>query len=226
MENKSVFEKLSSVNVNDKVEKKNNLAYLSWSFAWSEFQKICPEATYKIKKFNGLPYVYDEKTGYMVFTSVKVEGTEREMWLPVMDGANKAMMATSYKYSTKYGDKVCEAATMFDINKTIMRCLTKNLAMFGLGLYIYSGEDLPDTEEIAPVVKETPAVSSFKRGLEKSAETLDKEKIVGLIKSLDPSVKTADQYSKYVKEKTGDELKAENYKTIIDKLEILVAESI
>ena len=63
-----------------------------------------------------------------------------------MDWANKAMKATDYKYKTKYGDKTREAATMFDINKAIMRCLVKNLAMFGLGLYIYSGEDLPEAQ--------------------------------------------------------------------------------
>ena len=70
------------------------------------------------------------------------------MWLPVMDGANKAMKRTPYKYQTKYnGEKTVEAATMMDINKTIMRCLVKNLAMFGLGLYIYAGEDLPETDK-------------------------------------------------------------------------------
>ena len=69
------------------------------------------------------------------------------MQLPVMDGANKAMKNVSYKYTTKYnGEKTVEAATMFDINTAIMRCLVKNLALFGLGLYIYSGEDLPESD--------------------------------------------------------------------------------
>lgn len=89
---------------------------------------------------------------------------------------------------------------------------------------MFAIDDNKDADTQAP--KETTAVSSFKRGLEKSAETLDKEKIVELIKFFDPTVKTADQYATYIKEKTGDELKAENYKTIIDKLEIIVAESI
>ena len=51
-----------------------------------------------------------------------------------------------YKYKTKYAEKECKAASMFDINTAIMRCLTKNLAMFGLGLYIYAGEDIPSVE--------------------------------------------------------------------------------
>ena len=85
------FEELSKINVNDKVEKKNGLTYLSWMYAWSEVKKVFPEANYNIIKFDGLPYVFDEKTGYMVFTDMTIEGLTHEMWLPVMDGANKAM---------------------------------------------------------------------------------------------------------------------------------------
>lgn len=142
------FKKLLHLDCGDKIEKKNNLSYLSWSFAWSEVLKNCKDAAYEIKKFdNNLPYVFDENTGYMVFTSVTIEGITHEMWLPVMDGANKAMKDKEYTYSTRYGDKKVAPATMFDINKTIMRCLVKNLAMFGLGLYIYAGEDLPEEDE-------------------------------------------------------------------------------
>ena len=69
------------------------------------------------------------------------------MWLPVMDSSNKAMKSEGYTYDTKYKKDISvEPATMFDVNKTIMRCLVKNLAMFGLRLYIYSGEDLPEVE--------------------------------------------------------------------------------
>ncbi len=144
----SVFKNLNSVNVNEFTEKKQKLTYLSWSHAWKEVKKLYPLATYEIKKFeNNLPYVFDENTGYMIFTTVTIEDLTHEMWLFVMDGANKAMKNKSYKYTTKYGEKSVEACSMFDINKTIMRCLTKNLAMFGLGLYIYAGEDLPEYVE-------------------------------------------------------------------------------
>jgi hypothetical protein len=144
----STFEKLSAINVNAKVEKKSGLTYLSWSYAWSEIKRNCPDASYQIKgdPITQKPYFYDENLGYMVMTEVTVEGKSLEMWLPVMDGANKAMKATPYSYTTRYGEKSVEAATMFDINKTLMRCLVKNLAMFGMGIYIYAGEDLPDTE--------------------------------------------------------------------------------
>jgi hypothetical protein len=66
------------------------------------------------------------------------------------------MKDTEYSYATRYGDKTVEAATMFDINKAIMRCLVKNLAMFGLGIYIYAGEDLPEGETAAPVIASKP----------------------------------------------------------------------
>lgn len=152
-----VFDELMKVNVNGHTEKKKTggteLTYLSWPFAWAEVKKRFPDAHYEIEKFNGLPYVYDEKTGYMVYTTVTIGGISHEMWLPVMDGANKAQKSVPYEYSVKgYGGrpdsvKTVAPATMFDINKTIMRCLVKNLAMFGLGLYIYAGEDLPIGED-------------------------------------------------------------------------------
>lgn len=143
---KEEFINLYTINVNDKVEKKNWLKYLSWSFAWAEFKKMFPNATYEIKLFDNKPYIYDENLWYMVFTSVTVWDLTHEMWLPVMDNANKAMKDKEYTYKTKFGDKTVEKATMFDVNKTIMRCLTKNLAMFGLWLYIYNWEDLPSEE--------------------------------------------------------------------------------
>ena len=148
----NVFEVLNSANVNGHTEKVENdygkaLTYLSWTWAWAEVKKRYPEANYEIEKFDGLPYVYDELTGYMVYTKVTIEGITHEMWLPVMDSKNKAMKAIPYTYQTKKGEKTVEAATMFDVNKAIMRCLTKNLAMFGLGLYIYAGEDLPEVEK-------------------------------------------------------------------------------
>ena len=148
-ENKSVFETLFEINVNDHIEKKKDLTYLSWPYAWAEVKKKYPSATYKIHLFGEkqLPYVFDENVGYMVFTSVTINDLTHTMWLPVMDSANKTMKSTSYTYNTKFKkDILVEAATMFDVNKTIMRCLVKNLAMFGLGLYIYSGEDLPEIE--------------------------------------------------------------------------------
>lgn len=164
----TVFDELNAINVNEKTEKKKSggteLTYLSWTWAWAEVKKRFPEAHYEIVMHDGLPYVYDENTGYMVFTNVTIDGITHTMWLPVMDGANKAMKNKPYTYSTKYnGEKTVDAATMFDVNKTIMRCLVKNLAMFGLGLYIYAGEDLPEVE----VEEQKTAQEVAKKKLEK-----------------------------------------------------------
>lgn len=197
------FTHLSSVNVNDKAEKKNNLTYLSWAWAWAEFKKICPYATYTVLKFdNNLPYVYDEKTGYMVFTTVTIDDLTHEMWLPVMDGANKPMKKDEYIYKDRYGkEKTCNACDMFDINKTIMRCLTKNLAMFGLGLYIYAGEDLPEDEK-PTTVSEPPS-------------GLDIQVLIGLCTSAKMDVA---RITATYKVKTLNELTRENYADAIVKL--------
>lgn len=147
------FQKLYSLNLNDKCDNRNGFTYLSWGFAWAEFKKVYPDATYNIIKDpqTHLPYFYDESLGIMVYTEVTAEGQSYEMWLPVMNSANKAMRLQPYTYQVwnnqqrQYEEKKVEAASMFDINKTIMRCLVKNLAMFGLGLYVYIGEDLPES---------------------------------------------------------------------------------
>ena len=218
MENLTHFNKLFQINCNDKIEKKSNgsveLTYLSWTYAWGEVKKIFPDANYEILKFgdNKLPYVYDEKTGYMVFTRVEIEGISHEMWLPVMDSANKAMKDKPYKYpAKKYNyktkeyeiiEKEVQTATMFDINKTIMRCLTKNLAMFGLGLYIYAGEDLPENiDEEKPttqVTEEKPKATKTTKAATKEIaiqdsqkeiikEKFTKEEILNYLKSVNKS---------------------------------------
>jgi len=166
---KSVFENLFEVNVNDHVEKKKDLSYLSWPYAWAEIKKRYPKANYKIHQFGEkqLPYVFDEDIGFMVFTSVMIEDVTHSMWLPVMDSSNKAMKSEGYTYDTKYKKDISvEPATMFDVNKTIMRCLVKNLAMFGLGLYIYSGEDLPEVEVEKISAKDAMILKNVVMGLD------------------------------------------------------------
>ena len=166
----NIFEKLRDVNVTGHVEQKNGLNYLSWAWAWDEVMKVYPEATYEIERFDNKPYLYDEKTGYMVFTKMNIKGIEREMWLPVMDSNNKAMLDHKYNYKVKdyktnnYKEKEVETATMFDINKAIMRCLVKNLAMYGLGLALYSGEDLPEEELTEEQIKEKANKYVFAKG--------------------------------------------------------------
>lgn len=154
MEN-NIFKTLSKINVNGMTEKKQTggttLTYLSWAAAWQVAKENFPDIEYEIERNpeTNLPYWYDPMTGYMVFTKVTLGGQTHEMWLPVMDGTNHAMKAEPYEVQTKYKKFTVQAATMTDINKTIMRCLVKNLSMFGLGLYIYRGEDLPEGESQA-----------------------------------------------------------------------------
>ena len=162
----AVFEELNALNINGHTEQKKvegkELTYLSWPWAWAEVKKRYPDAHYTIwRNAEGLPYTEDPQTGYMVYTSVTIDGITHEMWLPVMNGANRAMKREPYEYTTRFGVKGVEAATMMDINKTIMRCLVKNLAMFGLGLYLYAGEDIPEAEQEQK--KEEPAGPEFTR---------------------------------------------------------------
>ena len=103
---------------------------------------------------------------------MRIEGIEREMWLPVMDSNNKAMLDHKYTYDTKFRKNIpVEPATMFDINKTIMRCLVKNLAMYGLGLALYSGEDLPEEELTEEQLKEKANKYVFSKG-KKEGQTI------------------------------------------------------
>lgn len=167
-EKQSIFSTLNAIDVNGHTEKKKTgsaeLTYLSWPWAWAEIKKRYPEASYTIyRDEHNKPYIEDPDMGLMCYTTVTIEGQTHEMWLPVMDGANKAMKRTSYTYQVwdkinrKFVDKTVAAATMFDINKTIMRCLVKNIAMFGLGLYIYAGEDLPETPTDQQPAQQQPA---------------------------------------------------------------------
>lgn len=138
MSNKSVFQTLFEVNVNDHVERKNNLAYLSWAYAWAEVKKLYPCANYRIyENENGWNYFTDGHTCW-VKTGVTIEDIEHIEYLPVMDYKNKSILS--------------EQVTSFDVNKAIQRSLTKALARHGLGLYIYAGEDLPEieTERVTP----------------------------------------------------------------------------
>lgn len=135
------FVELNNINVNGKTEKKNGLTYLSWAWAWGEVKKLHPDATYTIyENADGLFYHTDGKTCW-VKTGVTVNDVEHIEYLPVMDFKNRSIPV--------------EQVTSFDVNKAIQRSLTKAVARHGLGLYIYAGEDLPESE--APEEKPVPA---------------------------------------------------------------------
>lgn len=150
-----VTKEMIHLDVSEYTEEKNRLTYLSWAHAVKEALKIDPTFDYDIiKNEDGLPIFGSGKMGYMVYTKVTFKDKTRECWLAVMDGANKSIKDESYTYDTRNKKGiVVPALDVTHINKTVMRCLTKNLAMFGLGLYIYAGEDLPEIveEPIVPI---------------------------------------------------------------------------
>lgn len=147
-EKKSVFSVLNAVNVNEHTEKKNGLTYLSWAWAWQEVKKRFPDAQYTIyERPDGVNYWTDWRTCW-VKTGITIGGLEHIEELPVMDYRNAAIPL----------DKV----TSTDVNKAIQRSLTKACARHGLGLYIYAGEDLPESEQPPapePVKADSPAVA-------------------------------------------------------------------
>jgi len=194
---KKIFNKLFSLDVNEHIEKKNGLSYLSWAWAWAEVKKLYPTANYTIE-----PYTFDEKLGYMVFTNVTIAGQNYRMWLPVMDSNNYSMKNEPYEVVTKYGKKQVAAASMFDINKAYMRCLVKNLAMFGLGLYVYAGEDIPEKSFDTP--DEEPAL--LEEALNKINGCTTVEAVAGIWKNNIPLQKNISFKAAIAKK--GNELKA------------------
>lgn len=138
MDNKpcNYFEVLNSINCNEHVEKKGGFSYLSWTYAVAELRKRHPEATWEVSKYNGLPFL-ETPLGYFVEVTVTVNGIPMTQIHPVLDNRNQ----------------VIKQPNAFQINTSIQRAIVKAIALHGLGLYIYAGEDLPT--DIAPVP--TPA---------------------------------------------------------------------
>ena len=159
-------ENLLKLNINKHTEKKNGLTYLSWAWAWAEALKADPAATYKIEMFDGKPFVDINGTA-MVMVTVTMFGKPMTCQLPVMDYRNKAIPNPD----------------AFAVNTAIMRCMTKGLALHGLGLYIFSGEDIPEEGGVrrkgdAPIItpKGNPQVNEedeeFLREMAASCEEL------------------------------------------------------
>jgi hypothetical protein len=121
---------LLALNVNEHTEKKANLTYLSWAWAWAEALKADAKATFKVEMFGDKCYMDINGTA-MVWVTVTMFDKEMTCQLPVMDHRNKAIVNPD----------------AFQVNTAIMRCMTKALSLHGLGLYIYSGDDLPSFVE-------------------------------------------------------------------------------
>ena len=129
---------LLKLNVNDHTEKKGQLTYLSWAWAWAKALEADPGATWDVQMFNDKCFMEVNGTA-MVFVTTQLFGKQMTCQLPVMDHRNKAIINPD----------------AFQVNTAIMRCMTKSLSLHGLGLYIYAGEDLPQGEEPESNVNES-----------------------------------------------------------------------
>ena len=140
-ETKSTFKTLAAVNVKDRVEKKGRFDYLSWAYAWAMIKDQYPDANRKVyeSESNELNYFSDGRTGY-VKVGVTINDVEHIDYLPIMGHNNQSLTL----------DKI----TSFAVNKTIQRSTVKAIAMHGLGLSLWAGEDLVDISEAAPAVKQ------------------------------------------------------------------------
>ena len=123
----SVFQTLKDVDISKLAEQKGKFDYLSWAHAVREMLKVFPEATWEVHEYDGMPYM-ETTTGYYVKVSVTIEEITRTQIHPVLDNKNQAI----------------EKPSTFQINKSIQRCLAKAIALHGLGLVLFAGEDLPD----------------------------------------------------------------------------------
>jgi hypothetical protein len=133
MMDNNYFSRLNQVNVSDHVERKGEFAYLSWPYAVAQLRLADPTAIWEVRRFEGLPFLKTD-TGYFVEVAVAVQGLTLSQIHPVLDGKNRPIFEP----------------TAFDINTGIQRCLVKAIALHGLGLYIYAGEDLPEGESAKP----------------------------------------------------------------------------
>ena len=132
----NTFEKLNKVDVSKFTEKKGQFNYLSWAHAVRELLKACPEATWEVHLFENAdgtkqPYMKNG-TGSYVQVSVNVDNVVRSQIHPVLDHRNQPI----------------DNANAFQINTSIQRCLAKAIALHGLGLYIFAGEDLPEADPL------------------------------------------------------------------------------
>lgn len=139
------FARLNSINVSAHVERKGQFSYLSWPYAVAELRKADRTAFWDVKRFDGLPYLATE-TGFYVEVAVTVQGVTLSQVHPVLDARNKPMFEP----------------TAFDINSSIQRCLVKAIALHGLGLYIYAGEDLPTEQSQEPREEQKPKTATAK----------------------------------------------------------------
>jgi hypothetical protein len=146
---------LLKLNVNEHTEKKNGLTYLSWAWAWAKALIADPAATFEVKMFGDNPYMVIGDTA-MVWVTMTMFGKPMTCMLPVMDNKNAPISVKGRQYKDKYNKDQVSIIDSFNVNTAIMRCLVKAIALHGLGLYIYAGEDLPEEPRLEPEPEPKP----------------------------------------------------------------------
>lgn len=201
---KLIWDTLSKINVNNHVEKKNGFSYLSWAWAWGVLMDNFPNSKFSFDKFGdgGSEVFYYPDGSAEVRCALAVEGVTRVMWLPVMDHRNKPIIKPDARA----------------INDTKMRCLVKAMALFGLGHYIYAGEDLPDAAKSQPEPAPAQAAPA-----EVTADPVE-ELRTGMVqsKSLAELKAAFTKASKYAKNRNDDALLA-SLTSLKDELKVKLA---
>lgn len=178
------FSKLAQIDCTEHVEKKGRFSYLSWAWAVKKLREVDPTATWEVKRFDGVPYLKTD-CGYFVEVEVTVQGIPLSQIHPILNNQNKPIAEPN----------------SFDINTSIQRCLVKAIALHGLGLYIYAGEDLPEIQEPTITAQQ---VGAIKLNIKKLAtlRKVDEDAIKGHLNIKDVAELTLKQAEDALKKST------------------------
>ncbi|MDA2722245.1 DUF1071 domain-containing protein [Bacillus cereus] len=184
MTTENYFSKLAQIDCTEHVEKKGRFSYLSWAWAVKKLREVDPTATWEVKRFDGVPYLKTD-CGYFVEVEVTVQGLPLSQIHPILNNQNKPIAEPN----------------SFDINTSIQRCLVKAIALHGLGLYIYAGEDLPEIQE--PMIT-AQQVGAIKLNIKKLAtiRKVDEDAIKGHLGIKDVAELTLKQAEEVLKKST------------------------
>ena len=183
----AVWKNLSAINVSEHIEKKGNLSYLSWTWAYSQLLDVYPNSFYEFSENTVYPdgSVEVHCTVTVVCSTDKEKSVSRSMWLPVMDNRNNAVINPNAR----------------QVSDTKMRCLVKCIAMHGLGIYIYAGEDLPQAE-----------AAELKK-------PLTEDQVDNLVDLMEASETEYDSFTRHFKVNSLSEMTAGQYQNAVSILE-------
>ncbi|MED0876587.1 DUF1071 domain-containing protein [Bacillus mobilis] len=184
MTTENYFSKLAQIDCTEHVEKKGRFSYLSWAWAVKKLREVDPTATWEVKRFDGVPYLKTD-CGYFVEVEVTVQGIPLSQIHPILNNQNKPIAEPN----------------SFDINTSIQRCLVKAIALHGLGLYIYAGEDLPEVQEEMITAQQ---VGAIKLNIKKLAtlRKVDEDAIKGHLSIKEVAELTLKQAEEVIKKST------------------------